>query len=217
MMKGLMGCCLNHELNELKTWKTVQEKKLALSEEARDELEKQTELLKQILEDKEKEISDTKNHLRQAKEEAIHEYHDSDALLAELKRSFAEGFDDALRQVKTSYPDLDVSHVTIDSQAQTLVQPVHSESTEKLFADVPSQTTLMVTEGLLLRAKPKPSRTTPVNLKIKFWRKKMMTLPFSNNFPFSFLFLNVKVSKNSLCFNLSFAFCMQTFPFMGFK
>ena len=77
MMKGLMGCCLNHEmaldrirakvrsmkdeLNELKAWKTVQEKKLALSEEARDELEKQTELLKQILEDKEKEISDTKN------------------------------------------------------------------------------------------------------------------------------------------------------------
>jgi len=101
-------------------------------------LEKQTELLKQILEDKEKEISDTKNHLRQAKEEAIHEYRDSNALLAELERSFAEGFDDALRQVKTSYPNLDVSHVTIDSQAQTLVQPVHSKSTDKLFADVPS-------------------------------------------------------------------------------
>ena len=56
MMKGLMGRCLNHEtsldrirakanatkdkLNELRAWKTVQEKKLALSEEAREELEK---------------------------------------------------------------------------------------------------------------------------------------------------------------------------------
>ena len=56
MMKGLMGHCLNHEialdrlrakatltedeLNELKSWKVVQEKKLALSEEARGALEK---------------------------------------------------------------------------------------------------------------------------------------------------------------------------------
>ena len=55
MMKGLMGRCLNHEtaldrirvkvrstedkLAELKVWKTVQEKKLALSEEARGKLE----------------------------------------------------------------------------------------------------------------------------------------------------------------------------------
>ena len=70
MMKGLIGRCLNHEtaldrirarvrstedkLAELKAWKTVQEKKLALSEEARGELEKQTELLRQVLEDKEK-------------------------------------------------------------------------------------------------------------------------------------------------------------------
>ena len=57
-----MGGCLNHEmaldhirakawlikdeLAELKAWKTVQEKKLALSEEARGELEKQMELLR---------------------------------------------------------------------------------------------------------------------------------------------------------------------------
>ena len=137
MMKGLMGCCLNHKtsldhirvkarstkdkLNELKAWKTIQKKKLALSEEARDELEKQTELLKHVLEDKEKEISDTKNQLRQAKEEAICEYCDSDTLLAELKGSFAKGFDNALRQVKFSYPDLDISHVNIDAQAQTSV------------------------------------------------------------------------------------------------
>ena len=74
-------------------------------------------LLKQVLEDKEKEISDIKNQLRQAKEEAICEYLDSDALLAKLGGSFAEGFDDALCQVKSSYLDLDVSHVNIDAQA----------------------------------------------------------------------------------------------------
>ena len=91
--------------------------------------------MKQVLEDKEKEINDTKKQLRQAKEEAIREYRDSDALLSELKGSFAEGFDDTLHQVKASYSDLDVSHVTIDAQAQTSVQPIHFESTDELFAD----------------------------------------------------------------------------------
>ena len=91
--------------------------------------------MKWVLEDKEKEIRDTKDQLRQAKEEAICEYRDSKALLAKLRGSFAEGFDDALRQVKASYPDLDVSHVNIDAQAQTSVQLVHSECTDKLFAD----------------------------------------------------------------------------------
>ena len=59
----------------------VQEKKLALSVEVRGELEKQTELLKKALADKEKEIKDANDRLRHAKEEAIREYHDSDALL----------------------------------------------------------------------------------------------------------------------------------------
>ena len=137
MMKGLMGHCLNHEtaldhirakanstedeLNELKAWRTVMEKKLALSEEARGEREKQTELRKQVLEDKEKEIIDSKDRHCQAKEEAIRKYRDSDAFLAELGGSFAKGFDDALCQVKTSYPDLDVSHVFIEAPNQTSV------------------------------------------------------------------------------------------------
>ena len=59
MMKGLMGRCLNHEmsldriwekarsmedeLNELRAWKVVQEKRLALAEQVRDEFEKMTE------------------------------------------------------------------------------------------------------------------------------------------------------------------------------
>ena len=31
--------------------------------------------------------------------------------------------------------DLDLSNINIDAQAQTSVQPVHSESMDKLFAD----------------------------------------------------------------------------------
>lgn len=161
MMKGLMGHCLNHEtaldrirakanstkdeLNMLKAWRTSMEKKLVRSEQAREELEKQTELLRQVLEDKEKEINDTKNQLRQAKEEAIHEYCDFDALLAELGESFAKGFDDALRQVKNSYLDLDMSHVTIETQAQSIAQLVLSESTEDLFTkDVVDDATVIL-------------------------------------------------------------------------
>ena len=146
-----MGRCLNHEttldrirekarltedeLNELRAWKVVQEKKLALAEQAKDEFEKMMKQLKQVLQDKEKEIHDAKDWLRQAKEEAVREYHDSDTLLAKLGGSFAEDFKDALRQVKTSFPDLDLSHININTQDQTSFQPVHFESIDELFAD----------------------------------------------------------------------------------
>ena len=60
------------------------------------------------MEKKEKKIQDLKDKLRQAKEAAIREYHDSDALLSKLGDSFLQGFEDALRQVKKAYPDLDV-------------------------------------------------------------------------------------------------------------
>ena len=65
----------------------------------------------------------------------IREYCDSDTLLAELRGSFIEGFNNYLRQVKTSFPDLDLSLVTIDAQAQTSIQAIHFESTDDLFAD----------------------------------------------------------------------------------
>ena len=48
---------------------------------------------------------------------AIHEYRDSDALLAELGDSFLQGFEDTLRQVKKVYPDLDVSNIKMEDQA----------------------------------------------------------------------------------------------------
>lgn len=99
------------------------------------ELEKQTKVLRKVLEDKEKEIVNTKDQLCLAKEEVIQEYRDSDALLAELRNSFADGFDNCFRQMKVSYPDLDLSHISIDPQAKTPAQPIHSESTNELFND----------------------------------------------------------------------------------
>ena len=93
MTKGLMDRALHHEtmlervcdkarlaekeLLELKNWKVVTEKKLKLAEQARDEYQTMTEELKTVLEDKEDE-------LRLAKEKAVQEYRDSDALLTEL-------------------------------------------------------------------------------------------------------------------------------------
>ena len=115
MMKGLMDRSLHHEmalervrekaklveveLFELKNWKVVTEQKLKLAERVRDEYQKMTEELKKILEDKE-------NDLRQAKERAVQEYRDSDALLSELGVSYNDGFDDALRQAKLFIPSL---------------------------------------------------------------------------------------------------------------
>ena len=92
-------------------------------------------MLKQVLEDKEKEIKTVKDQLRQAKEEVVREYRDSDAFLTELSGSYANSFDNCFRLVKASFLDLDLSHVSINAQAQTPAQLVHSESTDELFAD----------------------------------------------------------------------------------
>lgn len=89
-------------------------RKLDTFEQLRGELEKQTEVLRKVLEDKEKEITDSKDQLWWAKEDAIQEYCDFDALLAELGSSFDDGFDDFFLQVKSSYLDLDLSHISID-------------------------------------------------------------------------------------------------------
>ena len=109
------------------------------------------------MEDKEKEICDAKDQLCQAKEEVIREFRDFHALLLELGGFFAEGFDDALSEVKASYPDLDISHINIDAMPQTLVHPFHSKSTDDLFvndapindpiAESPSKTVAQVEEG----------------------------------------------------------------------
>ena len=79
----------------------------------------QVEALKKILKDKEAEISKAKGHLCQAKEDAVREYRDSDALLKELGGSFADDFENCFRHVKASFLNLDLLHISIDAQAQT--------------------------------------------------------------------------------------------------
>ena len=87
-----------------------------------------TEELKIVLEDKE-------NDLRLAKERAVQEYCDSDALLSELGVSYNDRFDDALSQAKTLYPKLDFSTVNITVAEATSVHPDASDDTNELFAD----------------------------------------------------------------------------------
>ena len=90
------------------------EKKLELSEKARKDLEKVTEEAKKTLESKDKEIEELKNEVRQAKDAAVREYRDSDALITKLGDSFHLGFMDALRQVKQAYPDLGTSKFKVE-------------------------------------------------------------------------------------------------------
>ena len=151
MVKGLMDRCLNREaalervrakaeqmedeLGHLNKWKSTMEKKFDLSEQARKELEQETDEAGKALKVKEKEIQDLKEKLHQAKEVAVREYRDSDALLGELGGSFLQGFDDALRQVKKAYPELDVSMININDQDQTSALPIASENTDDLFVE----------------------------------------------------------------------------------
>ena len=87
-----------------------------------------TEELKKTLEDKEKEV-------RQAKEVAMLEYRDSDALIAELGVSYNDGFDDALRQAKALYPKLDFSSINISVPEPTSVHPEQSDDINELFGE----------------------------------------------------------------------------------
>ena len=111
------------------------EKKFELSEKVRKDLEQSMEEAKKALEGKGKEIQDLKDRLYQAQEVAVREYRDFDALLSELGDYFLQGFDDALCQVKKAYPDLDVSNIKIEDQAQTSVMLVASEDTDDLFTE----------------------------------------------------------------------------------
>ena len=118
----------DEELLELKNWKVVTEKKLKLAEQARDEYQRMTEELKTVLEDK-------GDELRLAKEKAVQEYRDFDALLTELGTSYNDGFDDALRQSKALYPKFDFSAVNINIAEGMSVQPDASDDTAELFAE----------------------------------------------------------------------------------
>ena len=104
------------------------DKKLKLAEQARDENQRTVEELKAVLEDKEDEF-------RLAKEKAVQEYRDSDALLTELGTSYTDGFEDALRQAKALYPKFDFSAVDINVAEGMSVQPDTSDDTVDLFAE----------------------------------------------------------------------------------
>ena len=116
------------ELFELRNWKVVTEQKFKIVEWARDEFQKMTEELKKVLEDKE-------NDLRHAKETAVLEYRDSNALLSKFGVSYNDGFDDALCQAKALYPRLDFSPVNITIPEATSVHPEQSDDTNELFGE----------------------------------------------------------------------------------
>ena len=123
------------ELNQLHNWKSTMEQKFELSEMARKELEQKTEEAGKALKGKDDELKELKKKLRQAREVAVKEYRDSEALLKELGGLFLQGFDDALRQIKKAYPDLDVSMITLTDQDQASAVPVASENTDDLFGE----------------------------------------------------------------------------------
>ena len=123
------------ELGQLHKWKSTMEKKFDMSEKTRKELEQRMKEAGKALKGKDEEIKDLKEKLRQAKEDAVSEYRDSEALLKELGGLFLQGFDDALRQLKKAYPDLDVSMITVNDQDQTSALPAASENTKDLFGE----------------------------------------------------------------------------------
>ena len=127
------------ELGQLYKWKSKMEQKFELSEKTRQEFEQRTEEAEKSLRGKEDEVKDLKKKLRQAKDDAVNEYRDSEALLKELGGSFLQGFDDALRQIKKAYPELDVSMISVSDQDQTSALPVASDNTEDLFGDEAAQ------------------------------------------------------------------------------
>ena len=73
-----------------------------------------------------------------AKEDTVKEFRNSDAFLYDLGGCFADSFNDCLRQVKASFPDLDLSQIFIDALAQTPTQSVNLEGTNELFANNPT-------------------------------------------------------------------------------
>ena len=80
-------------------------------------------------------MEDKENDIRHAKEKAVMEYRDSDALLSELEVSYNDGFDDALRQAKALYPKLDFSSINIIVAEATSVHLEQSDDTNELFAE----------------------------------------------------------------------------------
>ncbi|KAL0008608.1 hypothetical protein SO802_010110 [Lithocarpus litseifolius] len=154
MMKGLTDRCMAREKlvdylkerseatemerNELKASWEVQVKKFDVTRKALKETEAQDEALKKVLKDKEGEISLLKKQFLRAKKDGKTEFHTSNSFLFELGGCFADSFNDYFRQVKASFPDLDLSQISIDAAAQTLARSFEFKDTDELFDDAPT-------------------------------------------------------------------------------
>ena len=112
-------------------------------------------------------MEDKENDLRHAKETAILEYHDSDALLSELGVSYNDGFDDALRQAKALYPKLDFSSVNITVPEATSIHPKQSDDTNELFGEKVLVSVALESRRLKEKKPVKPK--TPLLLMLKFF------------------------------------------------
>ena len=55
--------------------------------------------------------------------------------MTELRTSYTDGFDDALRQAKALYPKFDFSAININITEGMSVQPDASDDTAELFAE----------------------------------------------------------------------------------
>jgi len=109
-------------------------------------------VLKKILKDKEAEISEVKRHLRQAKEDAVREYRDSNAFLKELGGFFADGFDDCFRQVKASSLTWIVLMFSLMPRLRLLPSPSTSKEPTS-FSSMRPTPTLKVTVMVLMLTK----------------------------------------------------------------
>ena len=138
---------LEDELNQLKSWKVNMENKFNYFEKVRKELEQGAEKVKKVLEGKDKKIKDLEGQLRQAKEETVREYRDSNALLSKLGISFLEGFDDAFCQVREAHLDLNFPRLKLKTQSKPPLCPLLRRTLRSF---------LLETQPLVTRSQPKP-------------------------------------------------------------
>lgn len=62
----------------------------------------------------------------------------SDDFLCELGSYYVDGFNECLYQVKASFPDLDLSQISIDAVDQTPARSVELEGIDELFEADPT-------------------------------------------------------------------------------
>lgn len=128
-------------LRKLEAWREVQIRKLDQTKKALEELERQTEVLKNVLKDKEGEISSLRKQVLQVKKDGKMEFRNSNAFIYELGGCFADGFNDYLHQVKASFSDQDLSSISIDLRQVQIHWSVDPEGTDELFAKNPTSNT----------------------------------------------------------------------------